>query len=186
MKPAIIRTAAAIGVIAAGVVIWMTWPRAGHAPTVTNQVNSPIVNANFRDQDFNRPVPSLSLTGLDGRAVSIDQDSRDPAVILVFWRTDCDRCLDQLEAISSLTQPGGNIYAINVGESEQTVREFMAAHPQQAKIVLDPNSVSAAVFSTSVLPASTFIHGGTIVGFGVGFLTPAQLESKLGSIAALE
>ncbi|MBI5404682.1 MAG: TlpA family protein disulfide reductase [Candidatus Kerfeldbacteria bacterium] len=186
MKSATIRIATVCGVVAVGAVIWMTWPRAGLAPTVSNQVNSPIANANVRDQDFNRPVPSLSLTGLDGRAVSIDKDSRDPAVILVFWRTDCDRCLDQLEAISRLTQPSGTIYAINVGESEQTVRDYIAAHPQQAKIVLDPSAASAEVFSTSVLPAATFVHAGTIVGFGVGFLTSAQLESKLGSIAALE
>lgn len=186
MNQATMRISAAVGIVVAGAVIWMAWPRAGHAPTLTPDTNSPVANATVRDEDFNHPVPTLSLVDLDGQAVVIDKSSRDPAVILVFWRTDCDRCLDQLEAMSASTKDYGHMYAINVGESEQTVRQFIAAHPQKTRIILDPNSTSAAGFSTSVLPATTFVHSGTIVGFGVGFLPASQLETKLSSIGQLE
>jgi len=177
------KTWLAVGILAVAAVVWLAWPRTTHAPVATN--SSQISNANLREDSFDRPAEDVTLTDLEGRPVTFGQSSAEPALAVVFWRTDCGDCRQQLISLREVDSSAGRVYAVNVGEDRDSIRDFLGQEFDELEVLLDPNRQSAAAYSVDPLPSTTFLHNGRIVGFGTGALTAAQLTSRLSAIGRL-
>lgn len=180
------RRALFIGVVLLLSVVWLTWPRTKvSAPTVSTSdlFNT---NQNIRDDTFDRMAAPLALVDTDGQDVTVTAADR-PAVALVFWRTDCVKCEQELAELSTATDAKtGTIYAVNVGETAEAVRAFLKDHPQKVRVILDPQRLSSVSYNTAILPSTTFLHFGKVVGYGTGLLSSDQLIEKLRTIGQLE
>lgn len=173
----------AVGILALAAVVWIAWPRTTFAPATTN--SSPVANVNVREDSFDRPAEDVTLTDLEGRPVTFGQSSAEPALAVVFWRTDCEDCRRQLESVRAVDPSVGAVYAVNVGQDAASIREFLGNAADGLRVFLDPERRSADVYTVDPLPSTAFLHTGRIVGFGSGVLTSSQLTSRLSAIGRL-
>ena len=86
------------------------------------------------------PLPDFSLPGLDGKTHRL-QDYRGKVVLVNFWATWCPPCVHEMPSMERLqTKMAGKpfaILAVNMGESEPEIREFLQKMQVSFPIVMD-------------------------------------------------
>jgi thiol-disulfide isomerase/thioredoxin len=105
-------------------------------------------------------TPALALTDVAGRAGGL-ADYRGQVVLVNFWATWCEPCLDEMPSMQKLKdrlagQPFA-ILAVNHGESEAKVRGFLARLPVDFRILLDPDRQAATAWKVRLLPQSYLV-----------------------------
>lgn len=87
------------------------------------------------------PSPEFRLATLDGRTLG-PPDYADKVVVIEFWATWCGPCKLQAtmfeKAHEEFAGDGVEFMAINVGEDEETVRQYVAKKPFPYSVLLDP------------------------------------------------
>ena len=128
------------------------------------------------------PAPGFTLTALDGRRVSLDDQTGRP-VVLNFWATWCGPCRRELPMLAraATAHPGVSVLALDQGEDAATVRGFVAGLPGAAAIVLLDSARSVgAEYAVGGLPVSVAIDaGGAVRAVHVGELDAAALDLML-------
>jgi thiol-disulfide isomerase/thioredoxin len=80
-------------------------------------------------RDWFIPVPDLDVRNFEERAYSLVDDGRGKVVVLSFWATWCEPCVQELPALQALLDAerdrGLDVLAINVGESAEIALPFM-------------------------------------------------------------
>ena len=75
------------------------------------------------------PAPALVVETLEGGRFDLSAQ-RAKVVVINFWATWCPPCVEELPALSRLWRKLGDdgllVLAISVGESDETVRQFLA------------------------------------------------------------
>ncbi len=88
-----------------------------------------------------RPAPPLLLTRLNGERADL-ADLGGRVVLLNFWATWCPPCVEEIPSLQSLYEQlrpeGLEILAVDVGESAETVKTFLADKPVTFPVLLDP------------------------------------------------
>ena len=125
-------------------------------------------------------APKLSLTGLDGNPVSLD-DYRGKVVLINNWATWCPPCeaeMPELQAYSAAhAKDGFVIVAIESGEPAKTVTDFVQRLGLTFPVWLDPQGAALEAFHNWDLPSTYLLDRDGIVRLSwTGQINQATLE----------
>ncbi len=107
------------------------------------------------------PTPALSLKDLGGAQHKLEA-YRGKVVILNFWATWCEPCREEMPSFNRLRkalegQPVA-MFAINIGEGEGRINEFLGKVPIDFPVLLDRDSQLSRAWKVRLMP-TTFILG---------------------------
>ncbi|HOX32025.1 MAG TPA: TlpA disulfide reductase family protein [Spirochaetales bacterium] len=135
-------------------------------------------------QVYSTPLaaPEIELEGLDGKKSKLS-DLKGKAVLLNFWATWCPPCRAEMPDIQTLWEKTKDkdfaLVALSLGESRQTVADFVAQSGYRLPVYLDPKSRAGGTYGVRSIP-TTYIVGkdGRIIAYTVGgreYATPEVL-----------
>lgn len=104
-------------------------------------------------------TPPLALNDLDGKPVKL-ADYRGKVVMVQFWATYCPPCLKEMPSMVRLEQKLAGkpfvILAVNMGETNKEVRDFLKKINVDFTILMDGDGKALADWKVFVAP-STFL-----------------------------
>ena len=135
------------------------------------------------------PAPDFQLLDLEGQNVSLS-NLRGKPVLINFWASWCPPCRAEMPFIQQIfedeewSDKGLVILAINIGESPDTVKRFMASYGLSFPALLDTSQDVALKYSVSAIPTTLLIDkDGIIKTIKVGaFSSKADIEKSLSKI----
>ncbi|TWU29234.1 redoxin domain-containing protein [Bythopirellula polymerisocia] len=136
-------------------------------------------------------APSFSATDLESQTVQLDQFAGQDVVILDFWATWCGPCVDALPIISRVANEFKDkqvvFYAVNQGETADTIREFLSSEDLDVPVLLDQEGAVGSMFQVSGIPQTVIIDKTgriQVVHVGFGGNLEKQLTKELEDILA--
>lgn len=107
------------------------------------------------------PTPPLVLKDLAGKTHNLE-DYRGKVVIVQFWATYCPPCLKEMPSVQRLNQKmAGKPFAIllvNMGETEQEVKEFLRTKVKvNLTVLMDSEGKSVSDWKVFVAPSSFIV-----------------------------
>ncbi len=122
-------------------------------------VNDPVDTFVLPPIEINKPAPELTLFDLDGKEVSLS-DFRGKVVLLNNWATWCPPCREEMPEFkifyNKYKDQGFQIVAIDAGDPENEVRNFVEQEGLDFVVLLDPENKSLLTFQRDALP-NTFV-----------------------------
>lgn len=110
--------------------------------------------------EVNQPAPELTLLDLDGNQVSLS-DFVGQVVLVNNWATWCPPCREEMPEFQAYyekyRQQGFQVIAVEAGQPEAEVRDFVEREGLEFIILLDPENLSLITFQNSSLPNSFVI-----------------------------
>lgn len=105
------------------------------------------------------PTPPLALSDLNGKPVKL-ADYRGKVVMVQFWATYCPPCIKEMPSMMRLEQKLAGkpfvILAVNMGETDKEVRDFLKKINVDFSILMDSDGKALADWKVFVAP-STFL-----------------------------
>ena len=102
-------------------------------------------------------TPELKLKDVEGRSHDL-RDYRGKVVLVNFWATWCEPCRDELPSMMRLRQRLAGrpfeVLAVDAGEGEARVKEFLQKMPLSFPVLLDGDSAAMRDWKVRGLPAS--------------------------------
>lgn len=119
-------------------------------------------------------APDFTLTNLEGEEVSLS-DYRDQYVMINFWTTWCPNCLAELPYLEDLqtNYPDDvKVLAVNFGEDQDTINEFMAENEfEDFMVLIDENQTVGREYLVRAVPTNLFIDkDGTVIDRVIGYM----------------
>lgn len=127
-------------------------------------------------------VPALDFTlqNLEGKIVALS-DHEGTAVLVNFWATWCPPCRAEMPLIQAFADRHEDdlvVLAVNVGESETVVRQFIDEHGFKLTFLLDPSNSIAELYQVRGFPTSLFIDpDGILQATHIGELDEALITA---------
>jgi thiol-disulfide isomerase/thioredoxin len=104
-------------------------------------------------------TPPLALSDLNGKPVKL-ADYRGKVVMVQFWATYCPPCIKEMPSMMRLEQKLAGkpfvILAVNMGETDKEVRDFLKKINVDFSILMDSDGKTLADWKVFVAP-STFL-----------------------------
>lgn len=101
------------------------------------------------------PAPQFNLRSLDGQTFSNSSLSGN-IVLLEFWATWCPYCRKDQAAVDAIRSEysgrGVVVVAVDVGEDESIVRQYLQKNPRSCSVALDESNAVASRFGMSGVP----------------------------------
>lgn len=162
----LVLVAVAFGVLAAG----MAW--ISKTVTVASPISPPLGGldplAKAARGDSAYPTPDFRLASLDGGMVG-PADFAGDVVLVEFWATWCAPCRLQAKYLELLHEElgghGVRFLAIDSGEDEATVREYVERNPFPYPVLLDPEDALSSRYQLYGLPTVMVIDRQGAVSF---------------------
>lgn len=134
------------------------------------------------------PPPDFRLASLDGPMIG-PADYPGEVVLAEFWATWCGPCRLQARVLEQLHEEmegrGVRFLAIDVGEDEETVRNFVTETPFPYPVLLDPQDSLSARYQVLGLPTVMIINRQGQITFMETGVTPIEkLRSELEAAGA--
>ncbi|MDP3483720.1 MAG: TlpA disulfide reductase family protein [Sulfuricella sp.] len=105
------------------------------------------------------PTPPLALNGINGKPIKLE-DYRGKVVMVQFWATWCPPCRKEMPSMMRLqAKLAGKpfvILAVNMGETEKEVKDFLAQVNADFTIPMDSDGKAISAWKVFVAP-STFL-----------------------------
>jgi thiol-disulfide isomerase/thioredoxin len=106
------------------------------------------------------PTPPLTLEELSGGRVALGS-LRGRTVVVNFWATWCEPCRAEMPSLERLRAqfPAGTVavLTVDVGESPERVRTFLAETGVKLPVLLDPQGETAGAWKVVGFPSSFVI-----------------------------
>lgn len=130
-------------------------------------------------------APDFVLVDLNGQKHQLS-DYEGQGVFLNFWGTFCKPCEEEFPYIDNQYQhfkdKGVQVLAVDVGETEFAVRQFVERHKLTFPVVIDQGDVQAA-YGINPLPITFLIDkNGTVIKSHTGQLTEAMVHDFMKQI----
>lgn len=116
-------------------------------------------------------APAITLTDLNGHAVSIPEDLKGKAVIIHFWVDSCIFCLEEMPALERLYKEfqgkGLIIVAINVGQTPDRVKAFVGKVRVSYPVLLDSDKRMAKMYGVQGFPRTFMLNRKGIIKYKI-------------------
>ncbi|MHB8947139.1 MAG: TlpA family protein disulfide reductase [Bacillota bacterium] len=107
-------------------------------------------------------APDITVRDLQGNAVKLS--SINKPVLVTFWQTTCPACQSEFVTLQALWteankngSPPWTLMLVDIGESPDTVRAFMAEHNYDLPVYVDPSATSGDAHGVYYIPANFFL-----------------------------
>lgn len=118
-------------------------------------------------------APDFTAQLLDGSGVKLS-DLKGKPVLINFWATWCGPCVGEMSAFQRLQKDYGdkfNMIAVNAGEDEKTVKNFITKNSYTFPVALDENYDIASLYPTNGIPYTVVVDAnGKIIHVTTGAL----------------
>lgn len=133
-----------------------------------------------------QPAPDFTLTGLDGRPVSL-ADYRGKVVLVNFWATWCPTCVTEMpdyEQVYRQFSPDFVVLGVNLQESPAQVEKYAAGLGLSFPVLLDADGqVTNRQYRVTGMPGSFIINRDGVIFYRHAGPMPAQtLLNKLADL----
>lgn len=127
-------------------------------------------------------APDFTLTNLEGEEVSLS-DYRDKYVLINFWTTWCPNCqaeLPYLEDLQTNYPEQVQVLAVNYGEGQPTVKEYLTdLEFSDFMVLLDQNRTVGREYLVRGVPTNVFIdQDGTVIERVVGYMEYDNIKAR--------
>ena len=159
-------------------------------PVLPIQGDVSISVGNDSDNDLNQAqTEPFQLLNLEGKLVALS-DYKGRPVLVNFWATWCPPCLAEMPLIQTFAEKHADdliILAINAGEEESLVRQFIDQHDLDLNFLLDPSNSAAVKFHVYGFPTTLFFdQDGALSARHIGELNEPLLVMYLEKIGIQE
>ena len=119
-------------------------------------------------------APAVTVQTLDGKPLDLGRYIGKGPMLIEFWATWCPICRELMPALLASEKKYGSrvkflAVAVNVNESPERVRRYLAAHPLPHETVFDVTGSAAEGFDA---PATSYVvildRKGAVVYTGLG------------------
>lgn len=195
MKRKIIIAILAILVLIAGVDYFYKWKKdkgqedIQASQNVGNRLNED--NWNVRPKEFIEgkdkhieKMKDFTLQNLNGEKVNLSQ-YKGKTILINFWATWCIPCESELATLSKVYNDYKEnkdivILTINVGEKEETAKDFMIKNKYSFPVLLDSTGEIAKEYGVKALPVSVVINKeGKVVEYKRGEMNLTEMQDIL-------
>jgi len=161
--------------------------RSGSPPTIANdalvEVDAGASNGEVVLNEVSQEEgDELKWISLEGETLSLSDFVGKP-LLVNFWATWCPPCLAEMPLIQDIADQYQDqlvILAINAGEDEAVVRDFVTQQNLGLTFLLDPTNSAAKYFRVYGFPTSLFFdEDGVIQSTHIGELNDALLQKYL-------
>ena len=131
--------------------------------------------------DAGGQAPPFTLTGTDGRQVTLASLAGKPAVIN-FWASYCPPCRAEMPLLQRLVgqRPGMRLVLVDEGDSGESARSFLAAVGLNQAALLDSDLSVGHAYGAIAFPTTVFVRAdGTIAARHIGQLDEEVLAAQL-------
>ena len=109
----------------------------------------------FAADESGQPAPRFRAKTTAGNQFNNDS-VKGKVVLFEFWTTWCKYCEGEAEIVDHIAkefaEQGLIVLAVDVAESDQTVKKYLAGHPRTVPIVLTKDTNLAAMYNAQVYP----------------------------------
>lgn len=132
------------------------------------------------------PAPPLALSTIingDLKAVGGWQDLKGKAVVLEFWATFCDPCVENIPHMNGLVEKfaGKPVVFISVTrDGRGEIEDFMKTHPMKGNVAVEATDAFRS-FKVRGIPHTVLVDkDGVIRGFSYpSYVTPETVEALM-------
>ena len=133
--------------------------------------------------------PELQWESLSGDLVAFS-DFKGTPLVINFWASWCPPCLAEMPLLQDYAKKLVDmvaILAINAGEDEVTVRNFVKEHDLMLTVLLDPDNSATKHYRVYGFPTTLFLdEDGNIQSIHIGELDEELLKKHLVKIGIEE
>jgi peroxiredoxin len=178
----LIFTIVAIALIGALIFVLNSYTKTAE-PTPSKVENQTKSNSSNEERKVGNEIgdiaPDFALKDLNGNTVTLSS-LRGKKVILNFWATTCPYCKIEMPALDKFIRAHKDdtvLLAIDLGESEAKVRQYLEGKGYQFTVLLDSDLSTAYDYKIQFIPVSYFIDkNGVIRAISNGAMTYDEIE----------
>jgi len=121
-----------------------------------------------------KPAPDFELRRLDGENVKLSSHRDKEIVILDMWATWCGPCVAELPLVAEVNEAyrskGVVTYAVNQGEEEKSVKEFVQSENVKLQVLLDTEGRAGNAYHAEAIPMLVIVgKDGTVQSIHLGY-----------------
>lgn len=110
-------------------------------------------------------------------------DFFDRPLVISFWFTKGDGCVDQQDVVQGVYQRyRGRVgfLSLDIRDSRDTLRDLISQHGWTMPVGFDRDGAVATLYGVGGCPTFAYVYpGGTLQGASIGDLTAAQLSGRI-------
>lgn len=171
------------GIVFAAVTVWVYFE-----VTLKLQQPAELVGGGPVGQSGNlevgREILDFSSVDLDGAGVTLSQFEDREVVVVDFWATWCQPCIQSMPAVQALNEEfaghGAVFLAVNVGEAPDRVRRFVEEKEFTVRVVLDEEEEISGAYGIRGIPQLVVVgRDGRVEHIELGYPPiPRQAEAR--------